>query len=510
MRAKTDALSVTRSKSVLGEHYGTPKELWGFRTPKTRQRADPLARAFLSANAELLGIGDVLKMLEHQRTVVSLGARHVIFQQLLAGRRVHRAYVTVHVANDGSVYLVKNRAAPRAHLPKDAAFDISARQAARHARHAVRATGSVVVKGVEELWFPRNGKVIPAVRVRLRRAHPAQDWLVYVNAQNGQILSRYDNLATATGKGRVFDPSPVTALGDHVSLLGKKRRPKAPPPGAYRDVTLHGLSPGGHLDGAHVTTNATAAKKRVRRPSLDFSLTSQERGFEEVMVYCHVDSVVRYLASLGFKGRRAIFATPLRANVNGTRDDNSWYSPTDRVLTFGSGAIDDAEDGETIVHELGHAIQDAIVPDFGQSKEAAAMGEGFGDYLAASFFAEKKPEKYRTSVMTWDGLLIGLDEGSDPPALRRVDSKATYADYSPRGDEHDNGQIWSATLWDVRRALGGIEADRVIIESHFQLDGFTTFARGARAIIDADRNLSGGRHEQALRKIMNKRGLSPL
>jgi hypothetical protein len=196
--------------------------------------------------------------------------------------------------------------------------------------------------------------------------------------------------------------------------------------------------------------------------------------------------------------------------VNGTREDNSWYSPTDRLLTFGTGAIDDAEDGETIVHELGHAIQDAIIPDFGQSEEAAAMGEGFGDYLAASFFAENKPEKYRTSVMTWNGLLDGLESHLEPPAVRRVDERLSYADFSARGDEHDNGQIWAAVLWDVRRALGRVDADRVIVESHFQLDGFTSFARGARAIIDADQNLTGGCHEDALRRIMRKRRVGPL
>jgi hypothetical protein len=200
----------------------------------------------------------------------------------------------------------------------------------------------------------------------------------------------------------------------------------------------------------------------------------------------------------------------VQANVNGTRDDNSWYSPTDRLLTFGTGDIDDAEDAETIVHEFGHAVQDAIVPDFGQSAEAAAMGEGFGDYLAASVFAERKPEQYRASVMTWDGLLIGLSEKSAPPSLRRVDGKWTYDDFEPRRDCHDNGTIWSATLWDVRRALGGRQADTVIVESHFQLDGFTTFARGARAIIDADQNLYDGQHVAELRKIFRKRRIGPL
>ena len=93
--------------------------------------------------------------------------------------------------------------------------------------------------------------------------------------------------------------------------------------------------------------------KRVRKHDLQFSLRSHEHGFEEVMVYYHVDSALRYLAQLGYNGARAIFREPVKANVNGTRDDNSWYSPVDRMLTFGTGDIDDAEDAETILHELG-------------------------------------------------------------------------------------------------------------------------------------------------------------
>jgi hypothetical protein len=180
------------------------------------------------------------------------------------------------------------------------------------------------------------------------------------------------------------------------------------------------------------------------------------------------------------------------------------------MLTFGTGDIDDAEDAETILHELGHAIQDAICPDFGQSAEAAAMGEGFGDYFAASFFAALKPARYQDSVMSWDGLLIGLRSRNDPPSLRRLDSPLTYANFKQNGDEHDNGPIWSATLWEVRRLLGRERADRIVLESHFQLDGFTTFARGARAIIDADRHLEKGKHHKELVRLFRRRKIGPL
>ena len=180
------------------------------------------------------------------------------------------------------------------------------------------------------------------------------------------------------------------------------------------------------------------------------------------------------------------------------------------MLTFGTGGINDAEDAETILHEFGHAIQDAICPDFGQSPEAAAMGEGFGDYFAASRCEAKKPARYSASVMSWDGLFIGLAGGLDPPCLRRVDGRKTYADFVSEGDEHDNGELWSATLWEVRKVLGREKGDRVILESHFQLDGFTTFARGARAMLDADRNLEKGRHVRELTRIFRRRRIGPL
>jgi hypothetical protein len=180
------------------------------------------------------------------------------------------------------------------------------------------------------------------------------------------------------------------------------------------------------------------------------------------------------------------------------------------LLGLDDGGFLSGDNVSTILHELGHAIQDAICPDFGQSAEAAAMGEGFGDYWAASNFESKNPDRYRASVMTWDGLLLGMESKLKPPSLRRLDSKKTFEDFDKPGDEHDNGEIWSATLWDVRKELGQEASDRVVLESHFQLDGFTTFARGARAILDADRNLESGRHVAALRRIFRKRKIGPL
>jgi hypothetical protein len=457
----------------------------------------------------LLGLSGLTGSLRPARVIHSLGATHVILQQWLHGARVHRAYVTVHMGRDRRVYMVKNRAMPAALLPgKTRARLTPARAVGRARRYMGLSLAEARSFRTERLYFPLEDDLRLAYRVRLHVTDPREEWIVYVDARSGEILSEYDNLAKVTGRARVFDPNPVIALGDHRLVLTPKGNPRRRHPDeAYVTVRLGGLAGNGRLDGRHVTTRPMGAR-RVRRSDHRFLFDAADRGFEEAMVYFHVDRAVRYLESLGFRGRRAVFRAPVAADVSATREDSSWYSPGLRQLSFGlGGRVNDAEDAETILHELGHAIQDAICPDFGQSPQAAAMGEGFGDYFAVSFFAERKRPRYRTTVMSWDGILY---TENDPPCVRNIDTPLTFESFDSGADEHDNGLIWAATLWDIRRRLGREVADTLVMESHFQLDGFTTFARGARAIIDADRNLNKGRHARILRRIFHSRGIGPV
>jgi hypothetical protein len=409
------------------------------------------------------------------------------------------------------VYLIKNRAVPTSLLPPRPEKEISETSARRR---AIAAAKSSDVLSSERMWFPVKDRLRLAWRFRIGRERPRQEWLIFIDAENGRVLWKYDNLATATGSARIFNPNPVVALSDWRPLLNGDRPVRRVPPGAYEVVTLRGITATGRLDGPWATTRPT--EDRIKAKNRKFEMLSHEPGFEEVMVYHHVDQAVRYVRSLGYTGRRAIFSRPVAINARATRADQSWYSPGTKQLAFGTGDVDDAEDGETILHEFGHALQDAIIPDFGRSAEAAAMGEGFGDYFAASFFAARKVgrkgRRLLPTVMTWDGILFADDDPARPPCVRRLDHRRTYETFNHDEDdvEHDNGEIWGATLWDIWRAVGRDVADAIVIESHFQLDGFTTFARGARAILDADRMLFKGRHVPRLKRIFGRRGIGPV
>jgi len=497
-------LNLKTCNIIPGMNYGTPKEIWGFRARAMSGSPLEVAREFLRANEKLLGLADI--KLRVQKVIESLGAHHVIFQQNHLMLPVHRAYVTIHINKIGEPYLAKNRAVPADILKTGAEFRINKADACRLALRSVAATlKQAKVLKTDRLWFWAKQHLRPAFMFRIHVQQPRSEWIVYVDGATGKIISKYDNLAMLTGKASVFDPNPVIAMRNWRVLL-RDGQPLSPQPKAYKKVVLRDLKGNGFLDGRLVSTRLTAG--RVKRPDHQYFFKSSARGFEEAMIYFHIDRAIRYVESLGYRGGRAIFSEPLAVNARGTREDNSWYSPGHRSLTFGTGGVNDAEDAETILHEFGHALQDAICSDFGQSLEAAAIGEGFGDYFAASFFAAKKPPKYRMMICMWDS--IACDRV--PPCLRRLDDRRTYEsfDHSQDADEHDNGKIWSATLWEIWHAVGREAADQIIIESHFQLDGFTTFAKGARAILDADRNLYGGRHVHRLRRIFQGRGIGPV
>jgi hypothetical protein len=484
--------------------HKTPAKIYDIETPPRAGTPRRAATAFLSRIARDLKIRVSSSELRYDKTVPSVLGSHVLFQQCRHGKPVSGAWLKVDLDKDNRVYSVENSTVPSALLDKlerpQGKVKIDAETAIRSA--VGHLTAGAPRKRVVELrapataefvFYPQRRSVVPAWKLVIPTARPLHDWRVYVHAVTGTVLHKEDMLKMVTARGRVFDPSPVAALNDTTLKKGS-----VIPDTAYRDVELPGVAASGFLDGPFVNTKTT--RQRCKARGKQFLFTRKQRAFKEVMVYFHIDRVQRYIQSLGFAN---VNNQSISVNIDGIADDNSFYSPATKRLTFGRGGVGDAEDAEIILHEYGHSIQDNQVPGFGASDEAGAMGEGFGDYLAASFFETLKPSRFARCVGSWDATAYSPE---DPPNLRRLDSTKRY----PRDvihEVHADGEIWSACLWQLREAIGRTACDKLVLAHHFLIKRDSTFADAALSLKLADRQLFRGAHEATIRTVFVRRGI---
>ncbi|MFH1739988.1 MAG: proprotein convertase P-domain-containing protein [bacterium] len=332
--------------------------------------------------------------------------------------------------------------------------------------------------------------------VRVPSAEPLGDFVILVDATTGDLIRKRNFLCHLDGIGRVFDPNPVVTL-QNPYLDDDWDSSEAIPESGYRTVTLRDIDPSGILWGPYV--NVRGSSDRAREPGLQFLYSRSDGRFEQVMAYFHIDRNHRYLNGLGYE---FIANYCISVETNAHSEDQSFYSPFLRQITFGSGGVDDAEDADIILHEYGHAIQHDEIPEFGTTQETQAMGEGFADYWAFSNDADGtfNPE----IIADWDSTVYSTE---DPPCLRRVDRDFRYPE-DMIFDVHEDGQIWSRALHDLWERLGKTIADTLVIESHFALNSDASFFDGAQAIYEADRVLYDGAHSDDIFEVFDDRGLA--
>jgi len=504
------------AKVEIHPRYKTPHRIYDVKAQASRKSPRKIAEATLKKIAGDLKIKSDLSQLHFDKVRESILGSHVLFQQYHAGKQISNAWIRVDIDKDGRVFNILNDLVPepamvqarKADARRDAAIQakqLSAREAQACAIEAVAPAREDVIRVVhnELCYYTHNGvptlswKVIVKTKPKQSgaKARRPAEWKMYIDATTGAILEKRNLLRFVDGKGRVFDPNPVVTLND-TSLKDNSMIPD----NAYTEVVLRDLKKSGFIEGPYVTTKRT--KNRIKKKNRDFRFKRTDRAFKEVMVYFHIDRLQRRLQDMGFKN---VLNRPIPVNIDGERDDNSHYSPSDKDLTFGTGGVDDAEDAEIILHEYGHAIQDDQLPGFGASSEGGAMGEGFGDFLAASFFSDVKPKNMKPTVGNWDAVAYS---GHEPPYLRRLDSNKKYPK-DLNGEVHDDGEIWSACLWEMRAALGRGTTEKLVIAHHFLLGRDSGFEDGANALITADKNLNKGQNESVIRDIFIRRGILP-
>lgn len=207
--------------------------------------------------------------------------------------------------------------------------------------------------------------------------------------------------------------------------------------------------------------------------------------------------------------------------------------------------------GEVVSHEVGHAILDAIRPNYmGRTggQESGAFHEAFGDVmaflmtlsddaaldkLAADSGGHLKAHRNFVSDMGEDfGRALGRGNGG----IRNSFNEFKYQDPATlpdRGDEthlgsevHDFSRLWSGAFYDVLAGISdanlaegmspkealkaaGAEGFRLLVAQmeNAPSGSSITFKQMAAALMDGDKQFNGGKRQELIGDIMVKRDL---
>jgi hypothetical protein len=457
------------------------------------------ARDYLRSAAPTLGLRRLdLGDLRHHATRSGASGSTVRFRQTAGGLPVLGAEVTVTINNQNRVVFVASSYEPLLAIDRfDPAVDATAARAAAHAHLGVQ--GAILFESSELAVF-QDGPTTRLVHrvVTAPERTPRGEWEVLVDALDGTVVRAADIAlyAPVDGNGNAFDPDPLSSAqatyGDPGCVDGSDVDTPQLTAEAYDRVLPDITETAGtyELRGpyAHILDWDSPFKGIFSQPSPTFAFTRQADAFEAVNGYYHIDTYMRYLnETLGVAVMPYQYSTGVVFDPSGWNGaDNSSYSSGTGRLTFGEGGVDDAEDADVLIHELGHGIHDWIT--HGGLSQVTGLSEGVGDYFAASYsrsfgqWAPADPQYHW--VFSWDG--------HNPFWPGRTTS---WVDTHPWptglvGQIHTDGQIWAGCMMRVWDAVGREQSDRAHLVGLGMTNGGSNQDVAAYAVLQAAQDLA--------------------
>ena len=375
--------------------------------------------------------------------------------------------------------------------------------------HLGMATPNLLDQAELMIWPGDEGARLAWV-VRVAGREVPGDWEIVVDARSGELVRVADRRIfhggddeerptalplvemhpayRAEGVAAIFDPDPLTRAGvpyggGYVDG-GDASTPEldaARVNVTLRDITLE--------NGVYSLAGPWAEIFEVDSPNRglfsqernDWTVTRTSPEFEAATTYWHIDNYMRYVHDLlDFDVRPQAYTGGVRFDPHGVNgSDNSYFSSGPDVLSFGEGCVDDAEDADVIIHELGHGLHDWLSAI---SNGAEGLSEGFGDYVATSYtrslgLLSPSDQSYNW-VFKWDG--------HNPCWPGRI---TNLGGGYPSGNLHSRGRHWSSSLMRVWDQIGGEKTDRAVFEGIAMTNRFTTQPQAAQAVLQAAANL---------------------
>ncbi len=469
----------------------------------TNTSPEQISRAFLSRESLKLGLNSDLKDLELSGLQETPMGTVVRFKQIYQGLEVTGSDIVVTVANDEVVSFSVDYTKAQT-LGKTLNATLSQEWAISKAYEELKLTASPQFQKIKQKVVIVNGS--PRLVYLINLAAPVDHlygWEMMLDADNGAILrSRSTLLNKKVAKPvqtNTFDPNPTIKSGHAYGTVSGYTDASNADSGFFTSqltsITLNNLTEANgkvSLVGPNVQIvdieSPTNANCTVSSPA-SWNYTRNNPCFDQVSAYYFVDKVIQSMGTMGFKVHPIQYSGGLKVDPNGVDgDDNSHYDPSQDYLAFGQGGVHDAQDHDVVIHELGHALHEWLTK--GHASQTEGLGEGIGDYNAASY--DRSFVKPGDVAYNWTFSYDGHNEFW-PGRITNV--TGTYPD-AAQGEIHDAGQLWATTCIEILDAITKPKADKIfwsaiaqLSDSSSQLDAAKAYVAAAKKLYSSDAKL---------------------
>lgn len=219
--------------------------------------------------------------------------------------------------------------------------------------------------------------------------------------------------------------------------------------------------------------------------------------FEEINSFYHLLTYSKYLQNTGFSYLLDSIKIDAHAFNGG---DNSAFDPAvyPYTLEYGTGGVEDAEDGQVVIHEFGHSLSQMASPNTVIGSERSTMEEGTADYFCVSYSRWYNSYNW-DKVFTWDG-------HNEYWNGFMASTKKIYPNDLTNNTNNDR-EIWSSTLMCIYEKLGSSVTDSLVL-NYLPLQGpNTNMPQMARSILKVDSLLWSGSHNRQISDCFVERGI---
>jgi MYXO-CTERM domain-containing protein len=349
-------------------------------------------------------------------------------------------------------------------------------------------------------------------------ARPSRE-RVWVSAASGQVLDSVE-LIDFDKQAEVYEVNPQDTPAPTVVTLANIDPEPEPwaegmsvEPGALTGTRVRVFNCIDEEDGPYATWHSEGecfATQSVRAdvdgdyfvPLPNVTLLDDNRDpvdlYAELAMYWHAEKFFAFMAELGvvefpceLSNMVANFhwlePSPGYPELAFGPYNNAYFSGVCEIadgptMLFGQGSsVDFAYDGDVVYHELGHGIVAQLTPEGLRSPalrsdgvlvDARAINEAIADYH--TLMITERPEMAEYVGFYWPQ----LDDGWIRNAENDQQCPRDMA-----GQEHNDGEPFTAALWAARRRIGGAKLDPVVIASLPLLAGDATLESASAALL---------------------------